>query len=182
MLVTIILLVAGATWFVKRSLDERWARNVALPEAFRLAEEGKPDDAYAVAIKAEKFVPSDPTLAKLWPEISYQISVETKPPGADVYSRDYVQKSAPWVKLGTTPLKNIRQPYATHLWKFEKRGFGTVLRTTETLFAVATLDEEGSVPPGMVRVSPGQDFAELLIPGYEGMPKVKLKDYWIDRV
>jgi tRNA A-37 threonylcarbamoyl transferase component Bud32/dienelactone hydrolase len=181
LLVTIILLVAGATWFVKRSRDERWARNVALPEAFRLAEEGKPDDAYVVAIKAEKFVPSDPTLAKLWPKISYQISVETTPPGADVYSRDYVQKSAPWVKLGTTPLKNIRQPYGTQLWKFEKRGFGTVLRTTDTLFAVATLDEEGSIPPGMVRVSPEKYFDELLIPGYEGMPKVKLKDYWIDK-
>jgi dienelactone hydrolase len=33
----------------------------------------------------------------------------------------------------------------------------------------------------MVRVSPAKYFKTLYIPGYEGMPELELKDYWIDR-
>ncbi len=193
LLVIVILVATGATWLVKRSHNERWARNVALPEAYRLSAAGKSGDAYALATMAEKFIPDDPTLAKLWPEISFSISIETKPPGADVYSRAYVKPTASWVKVGTTPLKKVRQPGVELLWKFEKQGFGTVLRTTAALIeqvdpppgelprGFVTLDKEESVPAGMVRVSPEKYIDTLLIPGYEKMPKLKLKDYWIDK-
>ena len=79
------------------------------------------------------------------------------------------------------------------LWKFEKPGFGTVLRITDALIdrvdlspgelyrGFVTLDKVGSVPAGMVRVSPERYIDTLQIPGYEGMPELKLKDYWIDR-
>ena len=193
LLVVVILLATGATWLVKRSRDERWARNVALPEAHRLASEGKMDAAYALAVRAEKFIPDDPMLAKLWPEISFYISIETKPSGVDVYSRVYVEPTAPWVKVGTTPLKRVRHPDVVLLWKFEKDGFGTVLRTTPALIeqvdppprepyrGFVTLDKQETVPAGMVRVSPEKYFDALFIPGYEKMPELKLKDYWIDR-
>ena len=79
------------------------------------------------------------------------------------------------------------------VWKFEKPGFGPVLRTTAALFgwyavpigqpvaATVTLDESGKIPPGMVRVSPAKYSKTLFIPGYEGMPELALKDYWIDQ-
>ena len=193
LLLLVLLLVAGAAWMVKRSRDVRWAREVALPKISQLGDQGKLGAAYALANKAEKLIPGDPALAKLWPAISYQLSLETTPPGVIVYRRDYVEAGAPWELVGTTPLKNVRQPRGTFLWKFEKPGYDTLLRTTLALIprysippgqaveANVTLDEVEKSPPGMVRVSPAKYFKTLFIPGYEGMPELELKDYWIDR-
>jgi eukaryotic-like serine/threonine-protein kinase len=109
------------------------AREVTLPEISRLADHRKFGDAYAVGVKAEKSIADDLTLAKMWPVISYQLSLETTPPGVDVSRRDYVDANAPWEMVGRTPLKNVRQPRGMFVWKFEKPGFGTVLRTTTSL-------------------------------------------------
>src|SRR5580704_7782025 len=192
-LLTLILLGTGASWLVKRYRDARWAREVAVPEISKLSDQGKFADAYALAVKAEKSIAGDPALSKLWPSISYQLSLETTPPGVDVYRRDYVKADAPWESVGRTPLKNVRQPRGMFVWKFEKPGFGTVLRTTAALFgwyevpivqpvsAAVSLDESGKIPPGIVRVSPAKYSKTLFIPGYEGMPELALKDYWIDQ-
>ena len=100
----------------------------------------------------------------------------------------------PGEAVGATPFKNVRQPRGMFIWKFEKPGFATVLRTTSALFgwyavpigqpvaASVTLDESGKIPPGMVRVSPAKYSKTLFIPGYEGMPELALKDYWIDQM
>jgi len=193
LLLVVILLVSGASWLVKRSRDARWAREVAVPEISKLADQGKFGDAYALAVKAEKFIPGDPALAKLWPVISYQVSLDSAPPGADVYRRGYGDANAPWVLVGRTPVENLRQPRGMFVWKFEKPGFGTALRMTSALFGwypatpghpvagSVTLDEVGKTPLGMVRVSPAKYSPTLFIPGYEGMPELELKDYWIDQ-
>ena len=193
LLLTLIILGTGTAWLVKRNREARWAREVAMPEISRLADQGKFGDAYAIAVKAEKSISGDPALAKLWPVISYQLSLETTPQGVDVYRRDYVDAGAPWETVGRTPLKNVRQPRGMLVWKFEKQGFSTVLRTTlaliprssippgEPVEGSVTLDEVEKTPPGMVRVSPAKYFKTLFIPGYEGMPELPLKDYWIDR-
>jgi eukaryotic-like serine/threonine-protein kinase len=192
LLLAIIVLGAGAAWLIKRSREARWAREVAVPEISQLADQGKFPAAYALASKAERSIPGDPSLAKLWPVISYQLSLETTPPGVKVYRKEYVDPSAQWEFVGETPLKS-RQPRGTFIWKFEKPGFGTVLRSTIALiprYSVApgesvagslTLDEVGKIPAGMVRVSPAKYFKTLFIPGYEGMPELELKDYWIDQ-
>jgi len=196
LLLAVIVLGSGATWLVKRYRDARWAREVAVPEISRQAEQGsfgEFGEAYRLAVKAEKSIPDDPALTQLWPVISYQTSVETAPAGADMYRRVYSDESAPWELVGRTPFKNVRQPRGNFVWKFEKPGFGKVLRTTAALFgrypppagqpvaAVVTLDESGKIPSGMVRVSPLKYSKTLFIPGYEGMPELALKDYWIDQ-
>jgi formylglycine-generating enzyme required for sulfatase activity/dienelactone hydrolase len=192
LLLTLILLVTAAAWLVRRYREARWAREVAVPEISRLADQGKYGNAYALAVKAEKSIADDLTLAKLWPVISYELSLETTPPGVDVSRRDYVDANAPWEMVGRTPLKNVRQPRGMFVWKFEKPGFGTVLRTTtslaprfpppgESVEASVTLDEVGKIPSGMVRVSPAKYSKTLYIPGYEAMPELALKDYWIDQ-
>jgi len=193
LLMAVILLSLGAAWLIKRSRDAHWAREVALPEIQQLSDQGKFGAAYALAEKAEKSIAGDSALAKLWPSITYQVSLETTPPGANVYRRDYGKPDAPWEAVGATPLKNVRQPRGMFVWKFEKPGFAPVLRTTSALFAWYTvpigqpvaanvpLDEAGKIPPGMVRVSPEKISKTLFIPGYEGMPELALKDYWIDQ-
>jgi dienelactone hydrolase len=192
----VLMLGAGAAWLVKRYRDARWARDVAVPEISRLADQGRFGEfgeAYTLAVKAEKSIPGDPVLARLWPVISYQTSVETTPAGADVYRRAYSDANAPWELVGHTPFKNVRQPRGNFVWKFEKPGFATVLRTTAALFgwypppvgqpvaATVTLDESGKTPSEMVRVSPEKYSNTLFIPGYEGIPELPLKDYWIDQ-
>ena len=196
LLLVVILLGTGAAWLLKRNRDARWARDVALPEISRLADQGRFGEfgeAFTLAVKAEQSIPGNPVLAQLWPVISYQTSLDSRPAGADVYRRAYSNGNAPWVLVGRTPLKNVRQPRGNFTWKFEKPGFGTVFRTTAALFnwypspigqpvaATVTLDESGKTPAGMVRVSPEKYSRTLFIPGYEGMPELALPDYWIDR-
>jgi eukaryotic-like serine/threonine-protein kinase len=202
LLLVVIILGAAAIYAVRRYRDARWAREVAIPEVAQLTtglrstggiyDQGRYIDAYSLAVKAEKSIPGDPALAKLWPKISYQLSLETTPPGADVYRREYGDTDSAWEYVGKTPLKNVRQPRGTFIWKFEKQGFGSVLRTTLALIPLSAppgdpvkgnvvLDEVAKIPSGMVRVSPEKYYKTLFIPGYDGMPELALKDYWIDQ-
>jgi cephalosporin-C deacetylase-like acetyl esterase len=192
LLLTAIILGMGATWFVKRYRDARWAREVAVPEISRLYDQGKFGAAFALATKAEKAIPGETALAKLWTLISYQLSLETTPPGVDVYRREYSDTSSAWEYVGKTPFKDVRQPRGMFIWKLEKQGLATVLRTTPSLIRRTpppgepadgniTLSEVGKIPAGMVRVSPEKYPKTLFIPGFEGMPELALKDYWIDQ-
>jgi eukaryotic-like serine/threonine-protein kinase len=192
----VLVLAAVAIWLVKSSRETRWARTVALPEISHLADEGKYAEAFALATKAQKIIPGDPALAKLWPQFSYQISIETTPPGADAYRRTYADASAAWDFVGRTPIKDVRAPHGYYVWKLEKTGYETVLRTTYGLFGlwlpsspgtsdqqgIVTLDETRKVPPGMVMVSFPKKYPRgVFIPGYEGLPEAPLKDFWLDR-
>jgi serine/threonine protein kinase len=199
LLILALAIGVGVFWLVKRSRDERWAREVALPQITLLSESsgswglGKLPEAYALTVKAEKAIPGDPVLASLWPAISYRLSVESSLPGADLYYKNYVDPNASWNLVGRTPIKNVRVPRGTLIWKFEKPGFGTAYRTTlaliprylvppgEAVEASVTLDAVDKIPPGMVRIEPAKYFKVLFIPGYEGMPELALKDYWLDQ-
>ena len=202
LLLLAILICSGIGWLVKRSRNARWAREVALPEIRQLYDQGKYgaaaaqgafDTEFKLATKAEQAIPGDPELAKLWPLISYDMTLESYPPGAKVYRREYEGSGDSWEYVGTTPMKNVRQPRGVFVWKFEKPGYGTVLRLTPALIpryypppgepvqAKVTLDETAKIPASMVRVAPQNYFKSLFIPGYEGMPELPLNDYWIDQ-
>jgi eukaryotic-like serine/threonine-protein kinase len=191
----LILFGEGVVQWVKHSREVRWARTVALPEISRLYDDGKLEEAYALAVKAEKWVADDPDLKKLWPQISYPITVETTPDGASVYRKSYGDLNAAWEFVGQTPLKDVRAPQGHFVWKIEKSGYGTVVRTNLGLFglwmptspggpeqkALVVLEESGKMPAGMVRVSPSARYEkELSIPGYQGLPIIEFADYWID--
>ncbi len=193
LLLLLILLGVGVSWLIKRNREAHWARELGVPEVSRLYDQGKYGAAFALATRVEKAIPGNPTLAKLWPVIAYQISIHTTPEGADVYRREYNDPDSAWTYVGKTPLQNVRQPRGMFLWKFEKPGFGAVVRTTPALlgqFSVpigqganfsVVLDETAKTPAGMVRVSPEHYLKTLFIPGYEGLPELDLKDYRIDR-
>jgi len=189
-----ILVIAGAGFLIKRSRDASWAHTIALPEISQLYDQGKFGQAFALASKAEKAIPGDAAVAKLWPVISYDIYLDTNPPGVDVYRHEYADAAAPWEFVGKSPLNGLRQPRGMFVWKFEKPGYGTALRTTNSVirrYAVppgepvhsgVVLRETSQVPTGMVLVSPQGYIKSLFIPGYEGMPELDLPDYWIDQL
>jgi serine/threonine protein kinase/formylglycine-generating enzyme required for sulfatase activity/dienelactone hydrolase len=192
-----VLVLAGVVvWQVKSSRETRWARAVALPEISRLADEEKFAEAFALATKEQKIIPGDPALAKLWTQFAYKISIETTPPGADVYRGTYGEANPAWEFVGRTPIKDVRAPQGYYVWKIEKPGYETVYRTTYGLYGrwlpsspgasdqqgVVVLDETGKVPAGMVKVSFPMKYPRgVFIPGYESLPEVSLKDFWLDK-
>ncbi|ABF41579.1 serine/threonine protein kinase [Candidatus Koribacter versatilis Ellin345] len=188
----LLLIAAGTMMLVKRSRDAHWARETALPQISQLVDEGKFETAFQLATKAESAIPGDPALEKVWKQVTFELTLETSAPDVSVYRREYDDHNGPWIFVGKAPFKSIRQPRGTRLWKLEKPGYVTVIRTTNSLLdryfvstdpmtAHVTMDAVADAPPGMVRVAPSKSLKELLIPGFEGMPHLDLPDYWLDQ-
>ncbi|HEX8763910.1 MAG TPA: SUMF1/EgtB/PvdO family nonheme iron enzyme [Candidatus Acidoferrum sp.] len=170
------LLVVG-TLFWARNSRVRWARNQALPEIARLVDQGKFDAGFRLAQQAEHYIPNDPLLLRLLHSFTVPISIQTNPPGADIYLRAYSAGDDDWLLVGRSPLENVRVPWAYFRWKIVKQGFGTV-EAAPFLFPNLnmhfTLDATGTSPAGMVRV-PGGTFQ------FRSADPVELENYWIDK-
>ena len=130
--------------------------------AFEAIYERHSGAAYSLALEAERRAPKDPILAKLWPSLSMTISIETSPPGAEVYRKEYNATDSKWEYAGRSPLKNIRIPRVNLQWKIVKPGFATADRSDVIIFPSAAsaprllsvnLDTAAKAPVGMVRVS-----------------------------
>jgi serine/threonine protein kinase/pimeloyl-ACP methyl ester carboxylesterase len=179
-----LILFFIALRYFNRQAKIRWAREEMLPEIEQLIETSWRDftDAYKLALQAEKYIPNDPVLVELFAKSTLRINIQTDPPGASVYMKEYKSPDSQWDFVGISPLDNIRVPIGIFRWKIEKEGYDTILAAASTwdiaimgknllipndLFRV--LDQKGTLPPGMVRV-----------PGAQ-MPRGKLDDFFIDR-
>ena len=186
-LVGIVALVAAGTWIFQRNASVRWAKNEAVPQIARLVDEQQYIAAFDLAQEAEQFIPDEPALAALWPKVSRDISVETKPPGADVYVRDYADTAADWQHLGQSPVEGVRIPLRYSRWRITKDGYEE-LETADASgpFGLRRvydlrfeLTEQDSIPREMVRV-PGGTFEQWA--GLLGrLGPVELPTYLIDR-
>jgi formylglycine-generating enzyme required for sulfatase activity/predicted Ser/Thr protein kinase len=159
----------------------RWARQKALPATMELIQQGKYIEAFNEAKQAEKIIPHDSTLAKLWPEMSRDVTIETEPAGADVFMKDYMAADGDWEHLGKSPLQKVRIPLGYFRWKIEKQGYRMV-EVAGSLSSGAlklALDQEASLPAGMVRVRGGDIQLRLAVIGY--LPYVQLDDFLIDK-
>ncbi len=79
--------------------------------------------------------------------------------------------------LGRTPIQNVRIPAAYLRWTIKKEGFETLERAFRSGLEPNlqfTLDRQGTVPAGMVRV-PGGTLQ------YRSAPAVQLQEYWLDK-
>ena len=174
--------------FFKHQANVRWARQVAIPEIERMIADNdvwrNMIPPYRLAEKAEAVIPRDPKLAELFSRCSLNIDIRTEPSGARVHMKEYESPDAEWSYLGVTPVEKIRVPVGIFRWKFEKEGYETVSAASSTWSSggtvgkpgtvipydlVRTLDREGSIPPGMVRV-----------PATE-LPIGRLEDFFIGR-
>ena len=184
----ILLITLGVYKMIRRNAEQDWARNQAIPEITKLIDEEKFYAAFALGLKAEQIIPDDPVLKTLWTRMSRNITVQTNPPGASVFVKDYKTPAGPWDSLGRSPLPKVRIPIGLLRWKIEKDGFETLERAdrfpqfanpSQAATLNFTLDTKTSLPEGMVRVS-GENFT-LQIPGLDHLPPVQLEDYFIDR-
>jgi hypothetical protein len=158
----------------------RWARDEALPRIEELADTNQFFDAWELARAAERAIPGDPALARLWSRISRTVDVTTEPEGADLFINSYAGHEN--VALGRSPLRGVRDPVDLPRWRIAKAGY----ETAEGLFALregdtirVTLDRTGAAPAGMLRVM-GGGF-RLDMPHLGPQPEVTLPDYWIDK-
>jgi len=202
--VLLVLLLFGSlsAWWIERSVKARWARTQALPEIARLIGQEKRGEAYALAVRAEKYISDDPMLAKFWPDISWVASIRTTPPGAVVYRRKFDDRDSAWELVGHSPIEKYRLPLASLQWRFELKSFTVVERATVVVIGTyimpstslsVTMDREAKTPPGMVHQTDGvtasfdagslQNTPATLagLPGFEDLPAILLGDYWIDR-
>jgi len=186
----IVLLIAAAAggFALKRNADVRWATEQALPEITRLAEHDQFVPAFELARRAERYIPGNGTLAKLWPIVSRMVSIDTTPQGADVSYRLYDARDGESTHLGLTPIHDIRVPRAMLRWKIDKTGFETVedaagsaTQYGNTSVLSYRLDRVADVPAGMVRVPSAGSAFSIFIPGLDHLPDVAIADFWIDR-
>jgi formylglycine-generating enzyme required for sulfatase activity/predicted esterase len=185
-LLVFVAIVASAGWFLNRQNQVRWARGVLLPEIDRLIAEDQYSAAFALARKAEAYIPTDPRLAKVWPVVSRSVSIRTRPEGAEVYIREYEVLDGEWTHLGKSPLDNIRIPPGLFRWRVEKDGFGRVEDVASSIRVGSfpysfVLDPTGSIPVGMVRVVGGRAPYKMVVSGFEALESLEVRDFWMDR-
>jgi len=168
--------------------DVRWARDELLPEIRSQFEMNWRDftETYVLALQAEEIIPDNPDLADIFETISLRIDIDSDPPGADVYMKNYKNPEHQWTHMGVTPIDNSRVPVGIFRWKFEKEGYETVVAaasswdvsmsgrlTDKDLLQPSNifrkLDKSGTAPPGTVRVAGAQT------------PQGEVQDFFIDR-
>jgi formylglycine-generating enzyme required for sulfatase activity/dienelactone hydrolase len=81
--------------------------------------------------------------------------IESDPPGADVWLREYTKTDQAWRHLGKTPIRDQPMPLGYFLFKVSKEGFETSVGGGSSFFSrnFFRLSKPGSAPEGMVLVT-----------------------------
>ena len=154
---------------VNRNAKIRRAERELFPEIGQLiANSGYENyrNAYKLAEEAEKCIPHDPKLAKIFSLISVISSIQTEPEGAMIYLKNYKNPESEWEYAGLSPIEHLRLPVGFIRLKIEKEGYETIWAASTTFGfdlskknffipcqIVRRLDKNGSFPPGMVRIT-----------------------------
>lgn len=147
--------------FIPPWLKKQNARNVIMPAIQKLVNENfrPPTEAYDLGLEAEKYIPGDSALIKLWPVIATTISITTTPESVEVLWKDYNKPESPWRSAGITPLKDVRFPRGYLRMEFRKNGYQTIEYAGPWSYSrlgpdidTLMLDAEGSLPQNMVRI------------------------------
>ena len=170
-LLAVLLLGLSAAW--------RWQSSSACDGAergrarSRLVDGADSDGAYRLAREAMTVLQDDPQLKQLWIDSTFEVTIETNPPGADIALKGYGADTADWIPMGRTPLTNVRVPNGPLRVRITKEGMVPIEAEGFASFRY-TLDPLTAVVPGMVRVNGAT--ASL------GPTSVPVKDFWIDKL
>ncbi|MGW8368794.1 MAG: SUMF1/EgtB/PvdO family nonheme iron enzyme [Gammaproteobacteria bacterium] len=124
----ILAIAAGAGLYWVSGADERWAKNIALPQLEQQIATDHWEQAYATAMAIDERLPDSAILDNYWARFSFQITIPSTPQGATVYRRAYDDPSADWQRLGETPIYDAAVPRGFSLIRLDKKGYDSVLR------------------------------------------------------
>jgi dienelactone hydrolase len=171
----VLMFVALAGWAGLRASKANWARTTLLPEVERLGHSGDPDAAVNLLEEAARYIPDDPRIQQLRTRLTIPLSLDTDPPGAQIFIRAYGAPERPWRLLGTAPLTEIPVPFTALLFKVSKPGYtpflGAASPDVQMHFELVPSDQG---PAEMVRVPAGGT-------GFGGAETVQLEPFWLDR-
>ena len=176
--------VAVTGWMVagnRQTQESEWDLVTGLDEIRRLAGEYDFAGANAIARELDGVISNDSVRESMWGEVSRTLTLETDPPGAMAFRRDYTADSE-WEELGRTPVEIERFPFGLSRIRFELEGY--LPRETADFsgrLAAAPpylLDTEETLPAGMARVSGGS--AKIWAPGLEQLDSLALGDFFMD--
>jgi len=175
----ILAMAAAASWAYQRYSRIRWATDVAIPEARRLAGQAKYFDAFLIAQRARETVPNDANLGELWSDITRRATVTSSPEGADISIASVT--GTEWIALGQSPLKDITVPIGSIRFKAEKRGFRTAEDLSLLFPPSLILLADGTGPSEMVRAAAAPRGTRVyLFPGADPVA-IEFPELWIDR-
>ncbi len=163
----------------KLPVEERikWAYQTGIPKIEELTEKLSsahniagigPEawEAYALVKKLEEVIPNDSKLEELKNKCSLEITLNSKPVGAKIYAKPYLQPDSAFQLMGVAPLKRSRFPSGNISIRIEKDGYETI----EDFIYVShyfdhsweyVLEKKGTVPSGMSMVRPHIDTSLL---------------------
>jgi eukaryotic-like serine/threonine-protein kinase len=179
--VVALLIATGAGyWIYHRSTKKEWAHEEATPQIENLLATKRPLAALLLLDEARRYLPEDAQLKKMDEESSRAVTVTTTPSNAVVEIQDYSTPDAPWHRLGTTPLANVRIPKGYFRWKVSRAGYHDLVAAPPILDTMKfSLNDLQQAPDGMVPV-PGGRWRELIdFIGWLG--PYKIPPYYMDR-
>ena len=184
----LLLITLSGILFIPPLLKKQHARNELLPAIQKMVSETfRPNtQIFDLAAEAEKYLPKDSSLAKLWPVISTTTSIETEPSGAEVFWKDYNAPTAEWRLAGVTPLKDVKFPRSYLRMEIRKKGYQTIEYAGPGNYArigpdiaQLKLDPVGSIPPNMARIP--KKITPLNIVGLEKNGNKEVGEFLMDK-
>ena len=161
LVVPLIIVGIAALIFLPSWFKKQHAHNELIPAIQKMVDDNffPPTEAFDRALEAEKYIPEDSVLIKLWPKVSVNVSMQTNPSGAELWWKDYDKPNSAWRLAGTTNFKDVKFPRPYLRMEIRKKGYQTI----EYAGVAASwrnwkdssnlvLDKEGSLPLNMVRM------------------------------
>jgi hypothetical protein len=186
--IPLLAIVLAAFIFIPPWQKKEHARNVILPDIQAITSQMVRSNGELLdkALEVEKYLPNDPTLAKLWPLIATPLSIETEPAGAEVFWKDYGKPDSEWRSAGITPLKGVKVARNHLRVEIRKKGYQTVEITSPRPYSREggevprlKLDALGTLPENMVRIPASS--TEMNIVGLERYGDKKVPEFLVDK-
>ncbi len=176
--VAVVLLLIG--FFGFRLLQQqgrvRWARFTAIPAIVDFIEQQEYVEAFRLVREADQYIADDPQFAQLKRTATRTVAIQTTPPGAGLYVRDYRQERD-WAYIGDAPLNDVYVPTGYLRWQARLVGYHSAEGAFQTLMAdtlrfVLVADTS---PSSEIVLIPSGSYQR-----YSGEP-IDLEAFWIDR-
>jgi serine/threonine protein kinase len=162
-----------------------WALETAVPEIERLLQKDDYTGAFKLIEQARPFMEDNSRFQALSARVVGAISVETTPPDAQVFIRDYRDLNPNWEPVGKSPLNEMKVSQGFKRWKITLPGYeaaeGALPAGPKTVELKVKLDKVGTLPPGMVRIEGGRITPSLQHLDRRAMPAMNLSAFLLDR-